>query len=275
MRRGILKLFKTVLVAVFLACPPGALASQKTLIIQSTTSTEYSGLFEHLVPTFEKEAKLRVRVVAVGTGAALRNAMNCDGDILLVHNKTLEEKFVAEGYAEARYDVMYNDFVIVGPSADPAFARDAEDLHAALNAIANSGTLFVSRGDGSGTHQKELALWKDAGREVETDGSSWYLEVGSGMGTTLNIAIGKGAYTLTDRASWEMFGNKMDFEVLVEGDKALFNQYGVMAVSAEKCPNTNVAGGQAFLKWLISDDGQGRIAAFKPLGKQLFFPNAR
>ncbi len=275
MRRGISKLLKTVLVAVFLTYSPLALASQKTLIIQSTTSTEYSGLFEHLLPTFEKEAKLRVRVVAVGTGAAVKNAMNCDGDILLVHSKTLEEKFVADGYAEARYDVMYNDFVIIGPSADPASARDAEDLHAALNAIANSGALFVSRGDWSGTHQKELELWKDAGREVETDGSSWYLEVGSGMGTTLNIAIGKGAYTLTDRASWEMFGNKMDFEVLVEGDKALFNQYGVMVVSAEKCPNTNVAGGQAFLNWLISDDGQGRIAAFKPLGKQLFFPNAQ
>ncbi|MEC8366879.1 MAG: substrate-binding domain-containing protein, partial [Pseudomonadota bacterium] len=142
-------------------------------------------------------------------------------------------------------------------------------------AIADSGALFVSRGDGSGTHRKELALWKGAGREVAADGSSWYLEVGSGMGATLNIAIGKGAYTLTDRASWEMFGNKMDFEVLVEGDKALFNQYGVMVVSAEKCPDTNVAGGQAFLDWLISDDGQGRIAAFRPMGKQLFFPNAR
>jgi len=170
---------------------------------------------------------------------------------------------------------MYNDFVIIGPSADPASAKGAADLSAALNAIANSGALFVSRGDGSGTHRKELALWKGAGREVAADGSSWYLEVGSGMGATLNIAIGKGAYTLTDRASWEMFGNKLDFEVLVEGDKALFNQYGVMAVSPEKCPNTNVAGGQAFLNWLTSDDGQGRIAAFKPKGKQLFFPNAR
>ena len=252
-----------------------AFATQKTLVIQSTTSTEYSGLFEHLLPTFEEEADLRVRIVAVGTGAAVKNAMNCDGDVLLVHSKPLEEKFVAEGYAEARYDVMYNDFVIIGPPADPASAKGATDLSAALNAIANSGALFVSRGDGSGTHRKELVLWKDAGREVAADGSSWYLEVGSGMGATLNIAIGKGAYTLTDRASWEMFGNKMDFEVLVEGDKALFNQYGVMAVSAEKCPNTNVAGGQAFLDWLISDDGQNRIAAFKPMGKQLFFPNAR
>ena len=174
-----------------------------------------------------------------------------------------------------RYDVMYNDFVIIGPSADPASAKGAADLSAALNAIADSGVLFVSRGDGSGTHRKELALWKGADREVAANGSSWYQEVGSGMGATLNIAIGKGAYTLTDRASWEMFGNKMDFEVLVEGDKALFNQYGVMAVSAKKCPDTNVAGGQAFLDWLISDNGQGRIAAFKPMGKQLFFPNAR
>ena len=269
------KLLKAAVAAAILLQSSMALASQKTLVIQSTTSTEYSGLFEHLLPTFEKEADLRVRVVAVGTGAAVKNAMNCDGDVLLVHSKPLEEKFVAEGYADARYDVMYNDFVIIGPSADPASAKGAADLSAALNAIADSGALFVSRGDGSGTHRKELALWKGAGREVAADGSSWYLEVGSGMGATLNIAIGKGAYTLTDRASWEMFGNKMDFEVLVEGDKALFNQYGVMAISAEKCPNTNVAGGQAFLDWLISDDGQGRIAAFKPMGKQLFFPNAR
>ena len=270
-----LKLLKSVVTAAVLLQSYPVLATQKTLVIQSTTSTEYSGLFEHLLPTFEKEADLRVRVVAVGTGAAVKNAMNCDGDVLLVHSRPLEEKFVAEGYADARYDVMYNDFVIIGPSADPASAKAAADLSAALNAIANSGELFISRGDGSGTHSKELALWKEAGREVAADGSAWYLEVGSGMGTTLNIAIGKAAYTLTDRASWEMFGNRMDFEVLVEGDKALFNQYGVMAISAEKCPNTNVNGGQAFLDWLISDDGQGRIAAFKPMGKQLFFPNAR
>ena len=270
-----LKLIKAAVAAAILLQLSPALANEKTLVIQSTTSTEYSGLFEHLLPTFEKEADLRVRVVAVGTGAAVKNAMNCDGDVLLVHSKPLEEKFVAQGYANARYDVMYNDFVIIGPSTDPASAKDAADLSAALNAIANSGELFVSRGDGSGTHRKELVLWKDAGREVSADGSSWYLEVGSGMGATLNIAIGKGAYTLSDRASWEMFGNKLDFEVLVEGDKALFNQYGVMAISAEKCPNTNVAGGQAFLDWLISDVGQGRIASFKPMGKQLFFPNAR
>ena len=269
------KLLKAAIATVIFLQSSLALASQKTLVIQSTTSTEYSGLFEHLLPTFEKEADLRVRVVAVGTGAAVKNAMKCDGDDLLVHSKPLEEKFVAEGYADARYDVMYNDFVIIGPANDPASAKGAVDLSAALNAIANSGSLFVSRGDGSGTHRKELALWKNAGREVAADGGSWYLEVGSGMGATLNIAIGKGAYTLTDRASWEMFGNKMDFEVLVEGDKALFNQYGVMAVSAEKCPDANVAGGQSFLDWLISDDGQGRIAAFKPMGKQLFFPNAR
>ena len=269
------KILSITCAAFMLAGASSAFASPQTVVIQSTTSTEYSGLFEHLLPTFEQESDLKVRVVAVGTGAAVKNAMNCDGDVLLVHSKPLEEKFVAEGYAKARYNVMYNDFVIIGPAADPASAKGAADLSAALHAIANSGELFVSRGDGSGTHRKELVLWKDAGREVVADGNSWYLEVGSGMGATLNIAIGKGAYTLTDRASWEMFGNKMDFEVLVEGDKALFNQYGVMAVSAEKCPNTNFAGGQAFLDWLISDDGQRRIATFKPMGKQLFFPNAQ
>ena len=269
------KLLNMTLAAAIMVCSSFALASPQTVVIQSTTSTEYSGLFEHLIPTFEREADLKVRVVAVGTGAAVKNAMNCDGDVLLVHSKPLEEKFVAEGYAEARYDVMYNDFVILGPSADPASVKGTADVSAALDAIAGSGALFVSRGDGSGTHRKELALWKDAGHKVGAEESSWYLEVGSGMGATLNIAIGKGAYTLSDRASWEMFGNKMDYDVVVEGDKSLFNQYGVMAVSAEKCPKTNFAGGRAFLDWLISADGQGRIAAYKPMGKQLFFPNAR
>jgi len=251
-----------------------ALADQN-IIVQSTTSTKNSGLYDYILPLIKQDIGVTAHVVAVGTGAAIKNAMNCDGDVLLVHNRKREDKFVAEGYANQRYDLMYNDYVIIGPRADPAGIAGQRDAAAAFDRIAATQSIFVSRGDMSGTHSKERALWQIASALPETSSAKWYKQTGSGMGATLNIVSEMAGYTLTDRATWTSFGNKAELNILVEGDKNLFNPYGVMLVSTDKCPNVNSMAGQAFIDWLLSDKGQAAISAFRVRDKQLFFANAQ
>jgi len=273
-RRTLLRL---ALAALLLAMAPqrAVHAEDKFIIVQSTTSTQNSGLFEHILPIFTKKTGIDVRVVAVGTGQALKNAKNGDGDVVLVHSKPDEEKFVAEGWGVKRQDVMYNDFVIVGPAADPAKIAGLKDAAQAFTKIAEAETLFASRGDDSGTNKAELKLWEDARINPKPESGKWYLETGSGMGATLNTAVGKQAYTLTDRGTWISFVNKDDFKVLVEGDPKLFNQYGVILVNPEKHPNVKAKEGQAFIDWLTGSEGQAAIASYKINDEQLFFPNAR
>ncbi len=245
-----------------------------SIIVQSTTSTANSGLYEAILPAFKDTSGITVNVVAVGTGQAIRNAENCDGDVLLVHAKPSEEKFVASGGGLERTDLMYNDFVVVGPANDPAQVASSAKISEALTKIANAGALFTSRGDDSGTHKKERALWAAANLTPADASGTWYRETGSGMGATLNAAVGMGAYTLTDRATWISFQNKSDFKIVLEGDETLFNQYGVILVNPDKCPNVDATAGQAFIDWLLSDAGQSAIAGYKLDGQQLFFPNA-
>ncbi|BET25469.1 tungstate transport system substrate-binding protein [Limnobacter thiooxidans] len=249
-------------------------AADKFIVVQSTTSTENSGLFGHLLPAFKADTGIDVRVVAVGTGQALKNAQNCDGDVVLVHAKSAEEKFVAEGYGVKRTDVMYNDFVVVGPSNDPAGVAGSKEVVKSMKAIADKQALFASRGDDSGTHKKEQELWKEAKVDVKAVSGKWYRETGSGMGATLNTGVGMGAYVLADRASWIAFGNKGNFKIAVEGDPTLFNQYGVIAVNPAKCPNVKSDLGNTFVSWILSPKGQATIAGFKQNGQSLFFPNA-
>ncbi len=244
------------------------------IIVQSTTSTKNSGLYDYLLPILEEQTGIMVNVVAVGTGQAIKNAMRCDGDVLLVHAKAAEEKFVAEGYGLRRHDLMYNDFVFIGPATDPAGLKDALSAADALKRITQSGEKFASRGDDSGTHKKELALWKNAGINPDLGSGDWYLETGSGMGATLNTGVGLGAYVMTDRATWMTFGNKQDSELVFEGDPLLFNQYGVIPVNPEKCPKVKSEAAETFTNWVISDAGQAAIAAYQLNGKPLFFPNA-
>ena len=251
-----------------------ALADQR-IIVQSTTSTKNSGLYDYILPLVKQDTGVTVHVVAVGTGAAIKNAMNCDGDVLLVHSRKREDKFVVEGFAKQRHDVMYNDYVIVGPQSDPAGIADLRNAATAFNRIAETKSTFVSRGDMSGTHSKEGALWHAASVSPDTSSAKWYRQTGSGMGATLNIAAGMAGYTLTDRATWTSFGNKADLDILVEGDKNLFNPYGVMLVSRDKCPTVNTKAGQAFIDWLLSDTGQDAISAFRVDDKQLFFAHAQ
>ncbi|WP_346896116.1 substrate-binding domain-containing protein [uncultured Roseibium sp.] len=251
-----------------------AFAADNFIIVQSTTSTQNSGLLDYILPMFKDKSGIEVRVVAVGTGQALKNAANGDGDVLLVHAKPAEEKFVADGLGVKRFDVMYNDFVIVGPKNDPAGIKGMTDATAALKKIADSEAIFASRGDDSGTHKKERALWKQAGIDPTTASGSWYRETGSGMGATLNAAAGMGAYTMSDRATWLAFKNKDALEILAQGDDRLFNQYGVILVNPEKHPNVKAEAGQEFIDWLIGAEGQKAIASYKVGGEQLFFPNA-
>lgn len=262
------RLFSAVLMLI--ALPAGA----DTIIVQSTTSTSNSGLYDHILPVFEESHDIAVRVVAVGTGQAIRNAGNCDGDVLLVHAKAAELAFVESGGGVSRDDLMYNDFVLVGPEDDPAGVKGQTDIINALSTIAEKGAPFASRSDDSGTHKKEKSLWADAGVDPVASSGTWYLETGSGMGATLNTGIGVGAYVLTDRATWITFGNKQDFAIAVEGDPVLFNQYGVILVNPKACPNVNVQAGQVFIDWLLSDEGQDTIADYRVDGQQLFFPNA-
>ncbi|MCP5264842.1 MAG: extracellular solute-binding protein [Burkholderiaceae bacterium] len=252
-----------------------AVAADKFIVMASTTSTEQSGLFKQLLPQFTSQTGIQVRVVAQGTGQALATARKGDADILFVHNKVAEEKFVAEGYGLERREVMYNDFVIVGPKSDPAGIGGGKAVMAALQKISTKKGLFVSRGDRSGTHAAELRFWKAAGVDPKGGKGSWYEESGSGMGPTLNIASAKNAYTLTDRATWLNFSNRGDLKILVEGDPKLFNQYGVIVVNPKKHPHVKVDLAQAFSDWVVSPKGQAAIAAYKIGGQQLFFPNAK
>jgi tungstate transport system substrate-binding protein len=245
------------------------------ITVQSTTSTQNSGLLDYVLPKFSEKTGIEVRVVAVGTGQAIKNAMNGDGDVLLVHAKAAEEKFVAGGFGVKRHDLMYNDFVIVGPSADPAKVGGMKDATAALQKLAAAKAIFASRGDDSGTHKKELSLWKGAGIDVAAASGGWYRETGSGMGATLNAGVGMNAYVMTDRATWIAFRNKAGFKIQVEGDKALFNQYGVTMVDPAKLRNPKAEWSRVFVDWLLSDEGQAAIASYSVNGQQLFFPNAR
>ena len=269
-------MLRRLLLALLLTAPPllAAGAGERFIIVQSTTSTEQSGLFGHLLPLFQAKTGIEVRVVAVGTGQAIRNARNGDGDVLLVHAKPDEEQFVADGEGVKRFDVMYNDFVVVGPKSDPAQVAGMTDVTAALGRIAAAAAPFVSRGDDSGTHKAELKLWQAAGVDARAASGTWYRETGSGMGPTLNTAAGMNGYALTDRGTWLSFQNRGDLAILVQGDDRLFNQYGVILVSPDKHPNVKADLGQQFVDWLVGPEGQQAIAAFKINGEQLFFPNA-
>ncbi|MBO6837422.1 MAG: substrate-binding domain-containing protein [Alphaproteobacteria bacterium] len=249
-----------------------AQAAERFITVASTTSTANSGLFDHILPLFTGKTGIEVRVVAVGTGQAIKLARNGDADVLFVHHKPSEEAFVADGFGVERVDVMYNDFVIVGPSDDPAGIMASSDVLQALNTIAKSGVPFASRGDDSGTHKRERSLWKEAG--IDSPSGDWYRETGSGMGATLNTAHGMGAYALTDRATWLSFKNKDGFEIVFEGDKRMFNQYGIIAVSPDKFPHVKIDDATAFVNWVVSKDGQAAIADYTVGGTQLFFPNA-
>ena len=260
--------------ALALATAVNPAAAGDSIIVQSTTSTQNSGLYDHILPMFKEKTGIDVRVVAVGTGQALENGRRGDGDVLLVHAKPAEEQFVAEGYGVERYDVMYNDFVIVGPASDPAGVKGMDDARAALAKIAEEQAVFASRADDSGTHKKELSLWDVASVDPTEASGTWYRETGSGMGATLNTGIGMDAYVMTDRATWISFGNRGGHEILVEGDLALFNQYGIIMVNPEKHPNVSVEAAQTLIDWILSEDGQSAIASFKVEGQQLFTPNA-
>jgi len=252
-----------------------AAAEERSLVLASTTSTDNSGLFAHLLPIFEAETGIKVHVVAVGTGQAIKMARDGDADVLFVHDTPSEQAFVADGFGVERLDVMYNDFVIVGPAADPAGIAGMGDAPAALRRIAESGAPFASRGDNSGTHKAERRLWTAAGIDPEGASGEWYRETGAGMGATLNTASGMDAYTMSDRATWTAFRNPGGLKLLVAGDERLFNQYGVMRVDEARHPHVKVEESQAFVEWIVSEDGQAAIAAFNVAGQQLFFPNAK
>jgi tungstate transport system substrate-binding protein len=256
-----------------MACA-AAWAQATSITVASTTSTEQSGLFGYLLPRFSAATGIEVKVVAVGTGQALDIGRRGDADVVFVHDRPAEEKFLAEGFSVRRFDVMYNDFVIVGPKADPAHIAGSRDVTAALHAIAASQSAFISRGDRSGTHEAELRLWKEAGIDLSAVKGSWYREIGQGMGPALNMASATNAYVLTDRGTWLSFKNRGDLAVLTEGDRRLFNQYGVMLVNPARHSNVKVKEGQAFIDWLVSPSGQKAIADYKIGGEQLFFPNA-
>ena len=251
----------------------GTVHADETLVVASTTSTEQSGLFGWILPRFEQLTAIKVRVVAVGTGQALDIGRRGDADVLFVHDRAAEDKFVAEGYGSYRKDVMYNDFVFVGPKEDPAKTRAAGSALNALKAIAASGQPFVSRGDKSGTHAAELRLWKEAG--VDPKALAGYKETGSGMGPTLNMAAATNAYTLSDRATWYAFKNRRDLDLVFAGDPVLFNPYGVIPVNPARHPHVKKEAAERFAQWLVSKEGQEAIAAFRADGQQVFFPNAK
>jgi tungstate transport system substrate-binding protein len=250
-------------------------ANEKFITLQSTTSTENSGLLSYLLPQFTKKTGVEVRTVAVGTGQALKNARNGDGDVLLVHAREAEEDFVAAGYGVERFDLMYNDFILLGPANDPAKVKEAEDVSDALKRIAESKSTFVSRGDDSGTHKKEMKLW--AGAAIDPTGASgtWYREAGSGMGATINTAVGLNGYVLTDRATWISFNNKSGHTIVFEDSPPMFNQYGIIQVNPERHPHVKAKQAKALVDWMLSPEGQGAIAAYRVDGQQLFFPNAK
>ncbi|MEL7543762.1 MAG: substrate-binding domain-containing protein [Pseudomonadota bacterium] len=269
------RMFRALTAALALLTTSAAHADDRqTIIVQSTTSTQNSGLYDFLLPKFTAKTGITVHVVAVGTGQALRNAANGDGDVLIVHAKSAEEKFVADGFGVDRRDLMYNDFVIVGPSDDPADLKSATTAAEAFARAAKKSTAFASRGDNSGTHKKELDLWKGAEIDPTSQSGTWYRELGSGMGATLNTAALMGAYTLTDRATWISFKNKRNLEIVLEGDPRLFNQYGIILVNPARHAHVKATAARAFIDWMTGPDGQAAIAAYTLEGNQLFTPNA-
>ena len=249
-------------------------AQDTSILVASTTSTQDSGLFGHLLPLFKAATGIEVKVVALGTGQALDVGRRGDADVVFVHAKPEEEKFLAEGFGVARHPVMYNDFVLIGPNSDPAGVKGSTDIAAALRTIKDKKVSFVSRGDRSGTHVAELRLWKDAGIDIAADKGDWYKAIGQGMGAALNTAAAANAYLLADRGTWLSFRNKADLGIVVQGDKRLFNQYGVMLVNPAKHPTVKKEAAQRFIDWLTSPQGQRAIADYKVGGEQLFFPNA-
>ena len=251
-----------------------ALASEQPIIVQSTTSTLNSGLYDYLLPFYQQATGKQVRVVAVGTGQALKNAERCDGDVLIVHSREDEVAFVDRGFGSKRYDLMYNDFVLLGPYNDPAGIAGADNVSAALRLISQAGIRFVSRGDNSGTHKAEKRFWRLEDNVPPATAGSWYIESGQGMGSTLNLAVQMQGYVLSDRATWLAFGNKQNHAILFSGDPDMFNQYGIIPVSPEHCPDTHNEDGLIFTKWMISKTGQGLIKTYQRAGEQLFFPNA-
>ena len=259
--------------AVLTAAPP-SFAQDKSIVVASTTSTQDSGLFEYLLPLFTKKTGITVKVVAQGTGQALDTGRRGDADVVFVHAKSAEEKFLAEGQGVKRFPVMYNDFVLIGPKSDPAHVKGMKDVGKAFQTIKDKQAPFISRGDRSGTHIAELKLWKDSDIDIEKDKGPWYKAIGQGMGAALNTAGASNAYVLADRGTWIHFKNKGDLEIVVEGDKRMFNQYGVMLVSPEKHPNVKKDLGQQFIDYLVSPQGQKDIANYKIDGQQLFYPNA-
>jgi tungstate transport system substrate-binding protein len=263
------------LLALLVALALPAWAAERFITVASTTSTENSGLFGFILPKFQQATGIEVRVVAVGTGQAMKNAERGDADVLFVHHQPSEEQFVAQGFGVERHDVMYNDYVVLGPQTDPAGIKGMQDVVAALRQIAATQTPFVSRGDDSGTHKLELSLWEAAGIDVKKASGSWYREAGSGMGATLNTASGLDGYSLSDRGTWISFKNKGRLAIAAEGDPRLFNQYGVILVNPAKHQHVYAKDGQAFVDWLISEQGQQAIAEFRVEGQQVFFPNAR
>jgi tungstate transport system substrate-binding protein len=260
-------------VPIALAISGAAIGESRMITIASTTSTQNSGLFEWLLPQFTESTGIEVQVVAVGTGQAIRIATNGDADLLLVHHEASERQFVADGLGLERHPVMHNDFVLVGPGTDPAGIRGKNDIAVALQRIGENEQVFVSRGDDSGTHKKELELWGSSGFDPRPASGSWYRETGSGMGATLNTASAMNGYTLSDRASWVSFGNKGDFEILLEGDPRLHNPYAAIVVNPQRHPHVQVNEAQAFVDWLTSTEGQAAIAAFRVDDQQLFFPD--
>jgi tungstate transport system substrate-binding protein len=262
------------LTALFFALPMGAQAQDKSIVVASTTSTRDSGLFDYILPIFKKATGITVKVVAQGTGKALDTGRRGDADVLFVHAKAQEEKFVKEGYGGPRHPVMYNDFVVVGPKSDPAGIKGMKDVGKAFQVIKAKTADFISRGDRSGTNSAELRIWKATGIDIKKDHGPWYKAIGQGMGATLNTASASNAYTLSDRATWINFKNKGDLIIVVQGDKRLFNQYGVFLVSPKKFPHVKAKLGQQFIDWLISPEGQKIIASYRVKGKQLFFPDA-
>jgi tungstate transport system substrate-binding protein len=269
LRRRLLAL----LAAAALAAPAFVQAQERSITVASTTSTEQSGLFGHLLPAFTGATGIAVKVVAVGTGQALDIGRRGDADVVFVHDRAAEDRFVAEGFATARQDVMYNDFVVLGPRSDPAKAA-GRDVLEGLRRIAAARAPFISRGDKSGTHAAELRSWKEAGIDLAAVRGEWYREIGQGMGPALNAASAQNAYVLADRGTWLSFKNRGDLAVLVEGDQRLFNPYGVMLVNPAKHAHVKAADGRAFIDWLVSGEGQRAIAAYRIDGQQLFFPNA-
>jgi tungstate transport system substrate-binding protein len=257
-----------------LAGPAFAQTAERFIVVSSTTSTQDSGLFGHLLPLFKAKTGIEVRVVSQGTGQALDTGRRGDADVVFVHARAQEEKFVADGFGVERKPLMYNDFVLIGPKNDPAGIKGTKDIAAALKAIQEKGAAFVSRGDRSGTHSAELGMWKLAGIEIEKAKGAWYREIGQGMGAALNTAGAMSAYVLADRGTWLSFKSRGDLDITVEGDRRLFNQYGVMLVNPAKHPHVKQADGQAFVDWLVSPEGQKAIADYRIGGEPLFFPNA-